>query len=263
MKAVRDHKLLLASVILVSGIITFSCGSSLEHVHSASSALHAIPHKIFDDLLQKHVSENGQVNYQGFVNDSAKFNSYLTLLSDSAPSEEWSHDEKLAYWINAYNAFTIKLIADNYPVGSITDLHPTLYIPTVYTVWHRKFFKVGGQAMNLDHIEHNILRKEFDEPRMHFAIVCASKSCPALLNRAYTADSLGTQLTAQVKSFLADEFRNKISEDEVELSKIFSWFKGDFTKNGTLIEFINMYSVVQVKENAEIRFLKYDWKLND
>ena len=117
--------------------------------------------------------------------------------------------------------------------------------------------------MNLDHIEHKILRKEFDEPRIHFAIVCASKSCPALLNRAYTADSLETQLTTQVKGFLADDFRNKISENKVGLSKIFSWFKGDFTKNGTLIEYINRYSAVKVNKDAEISYLKYNWELNE
>lgn len=263
MKQFRDHKLLLAPVLLVLGVISFGCGSSPELNSSTPSALQPMSHQTYDDLLQKHVSDSGNVDYQGFIDDSTEFNTYLTLLSDSAPSDTWSKNEKLAYWINAYNAFTLKLIADNYPVSSITDLHPTLHVPTVNTVWHKKFFKIGGQPMNLDHIEHKILRKEFDEPRIHFAIVCASNSCPQLLNRAYIADSLETQLTDQVKGFLADDFRNKITEDKAELSKIFSWFKGDFTKNGTLIEFINEYSTIKINEDAEVSYMKYDWGLNE
>lgn len=262
MKNYRNHKLLIASALVLIGIISFGCGSSPEPSTITTSALQPMTHNVYDDLLQKHVT-NGNVDYQGFMDDSVLFKSYLTLLSDSAPSETWSKDEKLAYWINAYNAFTIKLIADNYPVKSITDLHPTLHVPTVNTVWHKKFFKIGGQPMNLDHIEHKILRKEFEEPRIHFAIVCASKSCPQLLNRAYIADSLDVQLTAQVESFLADPFRNKITEDIAELSKIFSWFKDDFTKKGTLIDFINKYSTVKINENAKISYLKYDWALNE
>ena len=163
-------------------------------------------------------------------------------MSSHPPAATWTAQERLAYWINAYNAFTIQLIVNNYPVASIQDLHPKAYIPLVNSVWHQPFFNIGGQPMTLHAIEHKILRVQFDEPRIHFAIVCASKSCPALLNEAYTAKQLEEQLTRQANAFLADNFRNKIGRSTLHLSKIFSWFKEDFTKGQTLVTFLNPVS---------------------
>ncbi|MTI38173.1 DUF547 domain-containing protein, partial [Fulvivirga lutimaris] len=146
---------------------------------------------------------------------------------------------------------------------SIQDLHPTIYIPLVRTVWHKKFFKIGGVEMNLDEIEHDILRKEFDEPRIHFAINCASFSCPPLRNEAFTADKIDKQLEEQAVNFVNDSERNKITAERAEISKIFSWFTKDFTKEVSLIQFLNKYSKVELKENARIDYLDYDWSLND
>jgi hypothetical protein len=220
-------------------------------------------HKLWDSLLQQHVSETGVVDYKGFIEDKERLERYLTQLSEHPPAEDWEKNDRLAYWINAYNAFTVQLIADNYPVESIQDLHPKAYVPLVNSVWHKKFFKIGGKDMTLNAIEHKILRPKFEEPRIHFAIVCASMSCPQLLNRAFTADQLETQLTAQAKAFLTDDFRNKISADQVQLSKIFSWFKGDFTKGQSLIEFLNRYAPVIINPSANIGYLDYDWRLNN
>ena len=169
----------------------------------------------------------------------------------------------LAYWINAYNGFTVKLIVDNYPVESIKDLGPALKIPLIKDVWHYKFFKIGGQESSLDEIEHSILRKEFEEPRIHFAINCASVSCPPLLNEAFEAETINAQLDKVAKGFINDSSRNKISAEAVQVSSIFSWFKGDFTKNGDLIDFLNKYSKTKIKSNAKISFLDYDWNLNE
>lgn len=221
-------------------------------------------HELFDKLLKKYVSVDGRVNYTGFLAEKETFQVYLDKLSDNAPDRNtWSREEQLAYWINAYNAFTIKLIIDNYPVTSIQDLKPSLNIPLVNTVWHMKFFKIGGKEASLDEIEHKILRKEFDEPRIHFAINCASFSCPPLLNEAFTAKKLEAQLDRVVVGFINDPKRNKISRDKVEISKIFSWFKGDFTKNESLIEFLNRYAQIKIKANAKISHLPYDWSLNE
>lgn len=225
--------------------------------------LNSPSHEIFNDLLKQYVKDD-QVDYKGFIANKDKFEDYLKLLSKHAPDEDkWSENERLAYWINAYNAFTIKLIIDNYPVGSIKDLHPTIYIPLVNTVWNKKFFKIGGVEMNLDEIEHEILRKEFNEPRIHFAINCASFSCPPLRNEAFTADKIDKQLNEQAVRFVNDYERNKIKTDEVKISKIFSWFTKDFTKDGSLIEFLNKYSEVKINEDAKIEYLDYDWSLND
>ena len=220
-------------------------------------------HQLWDELLKKHVDAKGMVDYEGFIRDKAQLQKYLDLLSNTPPNTKtWSEAEQLAYWINAYNAFTVKLIADNYPVKSIEDLHPTINIPMVNTVWHKKFFKIGGRESSLDEIEHKILRKQFEEPRIHFAIVCASYSCPPLRREAFTASALNKQLDEQAVSFINDPSRNKLGADNAQLSKIFSWFSGDFTKNGTLVAYINRYARTKLKPNAKISYLEYDWKLN-
>lgn len=221
-------------------------------------------HEIWDGLLKKHVSQSGIVNYKGFQSDIKKLETYLTLLSSHAPDRTtWSKQEQLAYWINAYNAFTVKLIVDNYPVKSIQDLHPKLKIPLVNTVWHIKFFKIGGKESSLDEIEHKILRKEFNEPRIHFAINCASYSCPKLLNEAFTPEKIEKQLQYVAVDFINDPKRNKITPNAVEISQIFSWFKGDFTENGNIIDYLNRYSKVKINSKAKVSHLKYDWSLNE
>jgi hypothetical protein len=221
-------------------------------------------HQPWDQLLKAHVSSTGIVDYKGFVKDKAKLDAYLKTISENAPDRKtWSKNEQLAYWINAYNAFTVKLIADNYPVKSIRDLGPALKIPLIKDVWHYKFFKIGGQESSLDEIEHSILRKEFEEPRIHFAINCASVSCPPLLNEAFVASKIDSQLENVAKTFVNDKSRNKISSNAVEISSIFSWFKGDFTKNGSIIDFLNKYSTVKISSSAKVSHLDYNWNLNE
>ncbi|HSJ67025.1 MAG TPA: DUF547 domain-containing protein, partial [Anditalea sp.] len=193
-----------------------------------------------------------------------KLEKYLNVLSTSPPDKNiWSENEQLAYWINAYNAFTVKLIVDNYPVKSIQDLHPLFKIPLINTVWHKKFFQIGGEDTSLDQIEHKILRKEFNEPRIHFAINCESVSCPPLRNEAYVAEKLEKQLEEQGRIFINNLPYNKINADKVEISSIFKWFKGDFTKNGSIIDYLNKFSKVQISSNAKISHLEYNWGLNE
>lgn len=248
--------LILYSLLLLS----FSCTASNLGAQSTKSP----SHQEFDVLLKKYVTPSGMVDYKGLVADKAKLDKYCDLLSKNAPDRKtWSKNEQLAYWINAYNAFTLKLIVDNYPVKSIQDLHPKLKIPLVNTVWHIKFFKIGGKDANLDEIEHKILRKEFDEPRIHFAINCASYSCPPLLNEAFIPSKIDAQLDKVAVSFINDSKRNKISANQVEISKIFTWFKGDFTKNGDIIDYLNKYSKVKINSKAKVSYMDYDWSLNE
>ncbi len=221
-------------------------------------------HSLWDQLLKKNVSADGRVNYKGFVEDKEDLQTYLDLLSNNAPDRNsWSEEEQMAYWINAYNAFTVKLIVDHYPTESIRDLGPKLKIPLIKDVWHYKFFSIGGQESSLDEIEHSILRKEFNEPRIHFAINCASVSCPPLLNEAFLPSTLESQLEKVAVGFINDTSRNKISKDQIEISAIFSWFKGDFTKEGSLIDFLNQYSRTKINSKAKVSHLDYDWNLNE
>ncbi len=253
-------KNLQSTILVFLSLILFSCQSSVPGMAGT------IPpsHKTWNELLKANVSTDGSVDYRGFVEEKAKLNTYLKSLSENAPDRKtWSKDEQLAYWINAYNAFTVKLIVDNYPVESIKDLGPKLKIPLIKDVWHYKFFEIGGQESSLDEIEHSILRKEFEEPRIHFAINCASVSCPPLLNEAFEADIIDAQLEKVAKRFINDSSRNKISPGAVQISSIFSWFKGDFTKNGSLIDFLNKYSTTKINSKAKVSFLDYDWNLNE
>ena len=210
-------------------------------------------HSAWNNLLQKYVSNEGKVNYKGFKTDYATLKKYIKSLSENTPTENWTKVEKLAYWINAYNALTVDLILRNYPVKSIKDIDKP---------WEQRLWKLGKKWYNLEDIEHQILRK-MHEPRIHFAIVCASYSCPRLQNEAFTASKLEAQLTNATKGFLADSKRNNISANSIKISKIFSWFAKDFKQNGSLIDFLNKYSEITISQNARKSYKDYNWNLNE
>lgn len=221
-----------------------------------------VTHERWDSLVKQHVTPAGWVDYRGFQRDSNRLRAYLDLLSRHHPNEQfWSRDERLAYWINAYNAFTVKLIIDHYPVESIKDIKRG--IPFVNTVWDIKFIDIEERTYDLNNIEHGIIRPKFDEPRIHFALNCAAESCPKLRNEAYTAERLEAQLTDQAEYFLQETSKNVIRPHQLKLSKIFNWYKGDFTGNGTLIEYLDQYTEVDIQPDAGIEYLDYSWALND
>jgi hypothetical protein len=221
-------------------------------------------HELWNTLLKKNVSSTGKVNYKAFVTDSVKLNSYLKLISGYKPNEKtWSESEQKAFWINAYNAFTVKLIVDNYPVKSINDVVSKMKITTKTTPWDIKFIKIGNVSYSLNNIEHEKLRKAFGDARFHFVLVCAAKSCPNLLNEAYTTDKLETQMEKQTKFFLNDNVKNNITSNALKISKIFQWYADDFKSDkSNLIDFINRYSAVKVNPKASISYLEYSWDLN-
>lgn len=219
-----------------------------------------VNHSGWTRILKTNVNSEGLVNYKNLHNHSESLNKYLELLSKNAPTTNWSKDEKKAYWINAYNAFTVKLIIDNYPVESIKDIAGSIY--KVNTAWDIKFITIGSKTYDLNNIEHGILRKDFNDPRIHFAINCASISCPILRDEAYVASELNEQLDEQAKVFINDQSKNNISSNGIQLSKIFSWFKGDFTKNSSLVDFINQYSSIEISRDDKINHMDYDWSLN-
>lgn len=222
-------------------------------------------HSLFNKLLAKNVTSDGRVNYKGFAKDSLEFNQYLRILSSNPPNEKtWSREEQMAYWINAYNAFTIKLITRYYPLKSIKDIGSSIQIPFVNTPWDIKFIVIGKEKMDLNNIEHGILRKKYNDPRIHMVLVCASKSCPVLLNEAYDPRRLDEQLKKQTKIFLEDPKRNKVAADQAQLSMIFKWYAMDFNKNGNSVRsFINSYSTRKINPETELSYLDYDWNLNE
>ena len=222
-----------------------------------------VSHKQWDELVKKHVSESGNVNYKGFIQDKDRLDAYLNLLSNNPPKDTWTKNETLAFWINAYNAFTVQLIVKHYPVKSIKDIGGPIY--RVNTSWDIKFIKIGTEELDLNNIEHQKIRGQFNEPRIHFAVNCASVSCPKLLNEAYSTNKLNAQLTKQTKLFLSDKTKNDLSDsNQPKLSKLFDWYKGDFSKNGvSLSDFINKYSDTKISKSATTGYLEYNWNLNE
>lgn len=260
--ALFKYSTFLTLVQLISTFFLTSCHAGAPS--DAQTQQRAPSHAQWDALLKKHVTADGWIDYKGFKKDQAKLDSYLGKLQEGVPDPKtWSREEQLAYWINAYNAFTVKLIIDNYPLKSIKNLNSSIAVPTINTIWDKKFFTLGGQPYSLNMIEHSILRKNFDEPRIHFAINCASVSCPVLLNEAYNASRLENQLEKQTRQFINDPTKNKISARNPSVSSIFNWFGEDFKKKGTLVEYLNRYSKIKINPNAKISFLEYDWNLNE
>jgi len=211
-------------------------------------------HKDWNALLLKYVRPNGDVDYKGFGNDVVALDSYLEALANNKPQDDWSKNEKLAFYINLYNAATVKLIVANYPTKSIKNIK---------SPWGKKRVALGDENISLGDIEHKILRK-MDEPRIHFAINCASYSCPRLVNKAFFAATMEEQLAAATKDFINDTTRNRITSEKAELSEIFKWYKKDFEVAGkSVLDYINPYTEAELSKKTKIQFLKYDWNLNE
>ncbi len=222
-----------------------------------------ISHETWDALLKDHV-RSGRVNYQSFIADSNRLNTYLNLLSNNHPNtQNWSVKDRLAYWINAYNAFTIRLIIRNYPLNSIKDIAGS--IPFINSAWDIKFVKIGEELYDLNNIEHGIIRSQFNEPPIHFALVCASRSCPVLRSEAYTAEKLEIQLEDQTRLFVNDTTKNKIEGNHWRVSKIFLWYRSDFRSGAVKsTDFILKYLDQRPKtDHVKLGYLDYDWSLND
>ncbi len=210
-------------------------------------------HDDWNALLVQNVSNTGKVNYQGFRGAQTKFNAYLDELKNNPPVATWSRNEKMAYWINAYNAFTVKKIIDNYPLGSIQELSGG-------KVWDDKWINIGKKTYSLNEIENGILRPTYKDARIHFAVNCAAKSCPSLHNRAFTAGNLESLLEKQTKKFVNNADFNTITADKVTVSKIFDWYGSDF---GDLKEFLNKYSTTPINADAVVDYTEYNWSLNE
>ncbi len=241
--------------------LLFTLSLLIAAPHSAPSAAQGVDNRIYADLLKKHVVD-GRVNYHGFKADEKLLDDYLAVLS-ATDANALSKKEQFAFYINAYNAFTIKLILTRYPeINSIKELGGFFSNP-----WQIKFISLQGRTVTLDYIEHDILRPRFKDPRVHFAINCASRSCPKLRSEPYVGILLDDQLDEQAGAFINDPKNNTIKGNTLFLSKIFKWFKEDF--GGNPMAFIKQYAEGPLKaafRNQEaditVQYLKYDWSLN-
>jgi hypothetical protein len=251
---------MLRIALICTAVLFTVAGRSQAEVPERMSAErnNRFDHGGYSGLLEKYV-DDGKVDYVSLKRDRDRLDSYLEGLARLSPEAlgRMPRDEQLTFYINAYNALTLKVIIDNYPVKSIKD------IPGV---WKELKFPVAGKELTLDEIEHGIVRKKFKEPRIHFALVCASKSCPKLRPEAYTGASLNRMLNEEARRFISDPSKVKLDKDRntLYLSPIFKWFRGDF---GDVREFVSRYlsedAAGHVREKRPwVRYLGYDWTLN-
>ena len=221
----------------------------------------AVDNALYAELLEKYV-QNGSVDYQGFKTEEAKLDQYLKML-EKIDTKTLPRDEQFAFYINAYNAWTIKLILTGYPgVKSIKDLGSIFKSP-----WKKRIAKINGDIMTLDHIEHDILRPRFKDPRVHFAVNCASKGCPPLRSEPYRANALEQQLDEMTQAFINDSRKNRLERQTLYVSSIFKWFSEDFDND--VVGFFLKYAQGDLKKQLEdnkgkikIKYLDYDWSLN-
>jgi len=221
----------------------------------------AVDHTLYGELLNKYVKD-GVVDYQGFKHQEAKLDEYLRVLENTKVSE-LSRDEQFAFYVNAYNAWTINLILSAYPgIDSIKDLGNIFKSP-----WEKEIVRINGKVLTLDAVEHEILRAQFKDPRVHFAINCASKSCPPLISEPYRGGTLDRQLDDATRAFINDPKSNYLKGNKLYVSKIFKWFSEDF--NNEVVAFFLKYAEGNFRKELEaqedklrIVYLSYDWSLN-
>ena len=220
-----------------------------------------VDNSVYAELLKKYVNE-GVLDYQGFKNEEGKLDQYLKVL-EKTDSNKLSRNEQFAFYINAYNAWTIKLILSGYPgVKSIKEFGSIFKSP-----WKKKLARIDGDMVTLDHIEHGILRPKYKDPRVHFAINCASKGCPPLRSEPYQGDVLDEQLNEMARAFINNPKHNRLEGEKLYASRIFKWFKEDF--NDDIVGFFQEYAQGDLKkgldsnrEEIKVKYLSYDWSLN-
>lgn len=245
-------KIILVLLLLFSGplITPFS-----------TAADETVDNSLYAALLSDYVNK-GIVDYQGFKKEEKKLDAYLDILAAVDP-EKLSRADRFAFYVNAYNAWTIKLILTGYPgLKSIKDLGSFFSSP-----WKKKICRINGEILTLDEIEHKILRPTFKDNRVHFAINCASKGCPKLISVPYEGPVLETQLNDVTRAFVNNRDKNYISGNTLYVSSIFKWFAEDF--NDDVLSFFDQYASGELKKQLSakrgsitVKYLDYDWSLN-
>lgn len=224
-------------------------------------------HAAFDGVLKAHVRD-GLVSYTALKAASGPLDAYLASLA-AVPETEfdgWPERQRLAFLINLYNAATLKLIVENYPVKSIRSIG---WLPGA--AWKQEGVRLFGRKVSLDEVEHGIIRQRYREPRAHFALVCAARGCPPLRAEAFVGDRLDAQLDEQGRVFLSQSHKNRVDPASriVHLSQIFKWFAGDFeASSGSVLKFVTPFFTAEAQRalasgDFKVEFTDYDWSLND
>jgi hypothetical protein len=236
--------------------------------HTTAAAGFDQTHALYAGVLRNFVT-NGLVDYARLKAAPGELDAYLNEVAAVTPEDfvAWSRDNRLALLLNLYNARTLRLIIDHYPLKSIRDIGVL-----GGAAWRELVVRFGGQIMSLDHLENNVIRPEYREPRVHFALVCAARGCPPLRAEPYLGGRLSEQLDDQARRFLAEAEKNRFdaATDTLWLSPIFKWYKDDFTGGGgSLADYVKPFlsgEPAQTLSNSarvKVRYTKYDWELNE
>jgi uncharacterized protein DUF547 len=218
-------------------------------------------HTLYSNVVREYVKD-GSVDYRGIKSNPDDLKNYLDQTSTITKGEfdKWTRDQQLAFLINVYNAGTLDLIQENYPVVSIKDIAEDSGGP-----WEQPIVGLFGDKITLNALENEVIRKNYPEPRIHFALVCAAKGCPVLIDKPYLGETLNEQLEAQTRVFLSDTRNNSIdtANKTLHLSPLFDWYSEDFVKeSGSVARFVNPYFDGKAGSDFKIEYTSYDWTLN-
>jgi len=245
-------------------------------------------HQLLTSQLKKYVHA-GCVDYAAWKKSTKLLDAYLASLAEISAQEyeALSTSDKKALWLNGYNAFTIKIVLDHYPLHGNVDYYPQDSLRQIPDVWEVYHFKIAGRSVDLDYVEHGVIRREFHDPRMHFAVVCAARGAAPLCNRAFTADDIDDVLEEAKNAYLSDTKNLRFDEENKVLlvSRVFSWFPLDFApanffkgrtkppsdfavilaylaSNGPP-DLVKKLATVPDLSAIKVSYLSYDWSLND
>ncbi len=262
----RKRTLIIALLLLSVLSVFFLYHYRVEADSRTQPASEETPfsHDLLDQVLQEYVDTEGQVDYARLKANPEKLEAYLDRIAFADP-ETFSYNERLTFWINAYNALVIKGVINHYPITSVRK------VKLFNGFFSRLKFQVAGKMRTLNNVEHDIIRTEFVDPRVHFVLVCASTSCPPLWNRAFSAETLEDRLETATFDFIQDTEYVRIdrAERRLYLSKIFKWYEDDFKEGyDGVTDFLSDYLPPEDVEflaetPVKIKYMDYDWSLND
>ena len=220
----------------------------------------AFPHAVFDSVVKMVVNDRGRVDYKTLAADRTELERYLVAVAEASPHTHPelfpTAEERLTYWINAYNAYVLYAVTERPAMKSVNDDATSFFRLTKY--------EFGDEELSLHHVENEVIRKEFGEPRIHFALNCASLGCPELPPEAFTPDRIEDQLAREAREFCAHPDKVRVDGTTVELSQIFEWYQEDFVESGGAIELCRKWGRGDLppSDQAEVSFMAYDWTLN-
>jgi len=285
----RD-KALFATMLFLSAAVLSGCTTIApdRNAGPADPQVELFDHALFDQVVSRFVDADGQVDYPALKRNPKNLEQYYALVAayspDSHPQLFPGRDHQLAYWINAYNAAAIKTVLRYYPITSVLDVKQPAFFFFLSDKSGFFFFQrlsFGGATTSLYYLENSVVRKRFQDPRIHFALNCASGGCPRLPRQAFTGEDLDRQLDREARRFVSESrnFRVDHSTRSIYLSEIFKWYEKDFIRwhdkkyadrKGDLLSYIALYlpadkatELLQLRNGYTIRFVPYDWKLND